>query len=180
MTGVIGAPAGHADAVAVGRIGPVRGLRGEVYVQPLTDDPAARFAPGVSLLTEPADAGPLQVHSSDYTGGRLVVRFDGVDDRAQAAALRGTTLLILPAQRPALEDPDEFYDTDLLGLRAQTPRGDPIGEVSEVRHIGGNDQLVVRGAGREHLVPFVAAIVTRVDLASGVVVVDAPEGLFDL
>ncbi len=168
------------DVVAVGRIGPPRGVRGDVFVQPWTDDPAGRFAVGSVLATDPPELGPLTVESMSLGGGKLVVHFAGVRDRADAAGLRGTQLVIAASDRPPIEDPDEFYDSQLVGLSARTPAGVELGAVRDVVHAGGADYLVVEVAGREHLVPFVSAIVPSVDVAGGVVLIDAPEGLFEL
>lgn len=160
--------------MAVGRIGPALGVRGEAYVLPFTDDPEQRFASGAVLVSE--DGRQFTVADSRHQGGRLVVRFEAVDDRVSVEALRGTVLLIDAAARPALDDPDDFYDSDLIGLRAETLTGQPLGPVTDVVHLGGHDYLEVAG----HLVPFVAAIVPTIDIASGRVVLDPPQGLFEL
>lgn len=166
--------------VVVGRIGPARGVRGEVFVAPFTDAPDERFAPGSVMRTDPVDAGPLTVTAMSLAGGKLVVRFAGIDDRGAAQALRGVRLVMAASGRPSLEDPDEFYDTDLVGLRARTVTGADLGPVREVLHAGGADYLVLDVGGAERLVPFVAAVVPTVDLAAGIVEIDPPEGLFDL
>jgi 16S rRNA processing protein RimM len=168
------------ELVAVGRIGRPRGVRGATFVEPWTDDPDERFAPGTVLVTEPAEAGPLTVASSSTASGKLVVQFEAVDDRSGAEALRGVRLLVAASARPALDDPDDFYDTDLIGLTARTVTGTPLGPVRDVLHAGGADYLVVDHDGREVLVPFVRAIVPTVDLAERAVIVDPPEGLLDL
>jgi 16S rRNA processing protein RimM len=168
------------EFVVVGRIGPARGVRGDVFVEPRTDALDERFAAGGVLRTEPASAGPLEIDAASDAGGKLVVHFRGVDDRPAAEALRGVTLCVPAAERPALTDPDEFYDTDLVGLVASTSNGVELGPVREVVHTGASTHLVIRVDGRDRLVPFVSAIVPSVDLAAGVVVVDPPEGLFDL
>jgi 16S rRNA processing protein RimM len=172
--------ASEPDLVAVGRIGPAHGLRGAVLVLPWTDDPADRFAAGRRLRTDPPTSGPLTIRSAHDHSGRLLVQFDGVADRAAATALRGVVLLIESRSRPALPDPDEFYDTDLIGLQASTVDGRALGPISEVVHGPGGDHLVVRVADREVLVPFVAAIVPDVDLTAGTVHVDPPDGLLEL
>ena len=168
------------EFVAIGRVGPARGVRGDVFVEPWTDVPEERFAVGAVLRTEPAAAGPLTVETSSLAGGKLVVRFAGVDDRAGAEALRGVQLLFPAGERPALDDPDEFYDTDLVGLQARGTDGAPIGPITDVVHAAGASYLAVAVDGRDHLVPFVAAIVPTVDVPGGFVVVDPPDGLFDL
>jgi 16S rRNA processing protein RimM len=165
------------DLVVVGRIGPARGVRGDVFVEPLTDSPDERFAPGAVLRAEPAS---LTVEWSSSAGGKLVVHFVGVDDRAAAEALRRTELAIAATDRPRLDDPDEFYDSDLVGLQVSTLDGADLGPVTDVVHAGGASYLVLSVDGRERLVPFVSAIVPTVDLAARRVVIDPPEGLFEL
>jgi len=168
------------DVVAVGRIGRARGVRGDVFVEPWTDDPDDRFAPGSVLATDPPEAGPLTLDTVSTGGGKLVVHFRGVDDRDAAARLAGVRLVMPAAARPALDDPDDYYDTDLVGLAAVSTDGEEYGPVLDVVHAGGADYLVLDIAGRERLVPFVAAIVPTVDLPAGRVVIDPPEGLFEL
>jgi 16S rRNA processing protein RimM len=168
------------DVVAVGRIGPPRGVRGEAFVEPWTDDPAARFAPGSVLRTDPASAGPLTVEHVNLSGAKMVLRFEGVLDREGAEALRGVRLVIPASARPAIEDPDEFYASDLIGLAARSVAGADLGEVRDVLDIAGSDYLVLVVAGVERLVPFVSAVVPTVDVAAGVVEIDPPVGLFEL
>ncbi len=97
-----------------------------------------------------------------------------------AEALRDTELHVAVADLPDLDDPDAFYDHQLVGLAARLTDGTPLGEVAAVRHEGGDLLVVRRPEGGELLIPFVAAIVPTVDVAGGVVVVDPPEGLLDL
>jgi len=165
------------ELIAVGRVGAARGVRGEVFVEPWTDAPAERFAPGAELRTT---GGSLTVAAAGLSSGKQVVRFTGIDDRAAAEALRGTELFVPAAERPALDDPDEFYDSDLVGLDVVTTGGEAIGTVLDVTHAAAAAYLVADIAGREQLIPFVAAIVPTVDLGAGRVVVDPPEGLFEL
>jgi 16S rRNA processing protein RimM len=163
--------------LAVGRVGRAHGVRGEVSVELRTDDPDARFAPGASLITEPGDVGPLTVESARPHGGRLLVRFAGIGDRAAAEALRGALLLVDSAAIPPTGDPDEFHDHELVGLAAVTIDGAEVGEVVDVEHPGQDLLVLRRTGGGEALVPFVRAIVVDVDLAAGRVVIDPPPGL---
>lgn len=167
--------------LVVGRIGRPHGVRGDVTIDVRTDDPDSRFAVGSVLATDPTGRGPLRVSSARWHSGRLLLRFDGIDGRDAADALRGTLLVVDSADLPALTDPDEFYDHDLVGLVALLPDGSTLGEVGDVVHGAGNDLLVVVTPDRrEVLVPFVAAVVPRVDRDAGRLVVDPPEGLLDL
>jgi len=166
--------------MVVGRIGKARGIKGHAFVMPFTDDPEVRFAVGSVLQTEPAAAGPLSVASFSMASGKLVLSFDGVEDRTAIEALRGVELVIAREARPALDDPDDFYTSDLIGLIARTVDGVDVGTVADVIDIAGADYLVLDVDGSEKLVPFVRAIVPSVDIAGGFVELDPPDGLFDL
>lgn len=166
--------------VTVGRIGRAHGVRGDVTVEVRTDSPEVRFAVGAALPTEPAAAGPLTVAQARWHSGRLLVRFEGVQDRTAAERLRGVRLLADVAADERPDDPEEYYDHQLTGLVVRLSDGSAVGEVSAVLHVPGQDLLAVRRPdGAELLVPFVAEIVPTVDLAAGEVVVDPPPGLLE-
>jgi 16S rRNA processing protein RimM len=166
--------------IAVGRIGGPYGLHGAAYVEPWTDAPEERYRAGAVLQTEPQSRGPLTVTSSQWHGDRFVVSFHGFESRTEVVDLRGTQLLIHADSRPPLADPDEFYDSDLEGLRAVGVDGGDYGVVEQMVHLAAADYLSVQLNGARHLVPFVAAIVVAVDVHAGRVVIDAPDGLFEL
>jgi 16S rRNA processing protein RimM len=166
--------------VTVGRIGRPHGIRGAVVVGVRTDEPELRFAKGSRLDTDPASTGPLIVAGSRWHSSELLVRFEGIDDRDAAAELRGTWLLADSATFAPLDDPDEFRDVDLIGLAVRTVDGTAVGTVDDVLH-SGQDVLVIKSPdGRQVMVPFVLPLVPEVDVASGFLVIDPPEGLLDL
>jgi len=166
--------------VVIGRVGKPHGLRGEVTVELRTDEPERRFAVGTTVRAERPSGGAvpwpaLTVSATRWHQSTLLVRFDEVPDRTAAESARG---LLLHATVPADEspdDPEEFYDHQLVGLSAEDLQGGGLGEVTAVLH-GAQDLLQIRTRdGRDALVPFVAALVPEVDLAGGrVVVADRP------
>jgi 16S rRNA processing protein RimM len=166
--------------VTVGRIGRPHGLRGDVVVGVRTDEPELRFVKGSRLDTDPADLGPLTVAGTKWHSGELLVRFEGISDRDAAAELRGTWLLVDSATIAPPADPDEFRDADLVGLSVRTVDGTQVGTVDDVLH-SGQDVLVIKAAGgHEVMIPFVKPLVPDVDVASGFLVIDPPEGLLSL
>lgn len=166
--------------LVVGRIGAPHGVRGEVAVEVRTDDPAARFAAGAVLSTEPVASGPLTVESRRWHKGRLLVRFAKVPDRTAAERLRGTMLVVDSTELPPSEVRDEFNDHELFGLAVVTSAGHEFGTAEDVLHLPGHDVLVVRShVGTDVLVPFASAIVGEVDRAAGRIVADPPPGLVD-
>ncbi len=167
--------------VIVGRIGRPHGIRGDVVVGVRTDEPEARFALGARLDTDPPARGPVTVAAVRWQSGELIVRFKGIRDRTTAGELGGTWLSIDSSALTALDDPDEFRDHDLIGLTVRTASGSVVGEVTDVLHHG-QDLLVIKPAraGEEIMVPFVKAIVTEVDVAGRILVIDPPSGLLNL
>lgn len=169
--------------LTVGRVVKAHGITGEIVVDVRTDDPEARFAPGAALRARRSGVAERSyvVEAARNHGNRLLVRLAGVADRTAADALRGALFIVDSADLPPIEDPDEFYDHQLEGLRVQTVSGDPIGVVSEVLHTAAGELLAVRREeAPELLVPFVSAMVTSVSLEEQLIVIDPPEGLLDL
>ncbi len=175
-----GPPGGAGAVVAVGRIGKAHGVRGDAFVEPWTDTPEERFVPGAVLLAEPADRGPLIVAAARDHSGKLVVHFEGVDSRNAIEAIRGTVLTVPAAARPVIDDPDEFYDTDLIGLAVRTVAGQDLGPVTDVLHSPAGSLLAIEVAGREVLLPFRAEFVPTIDLDAGIAEVELPDGLLEL
>ncbi|MFJ1755755.1 ribosome maturation factor RimM [Kitasatospora sp. NPDC088134] len=166
--------------LVVGKIGRAHGIRGDVSVEVRTDEPELRLGPGAVLLTDPAGIGPLTVESGKVHSGRLLLRFAGVKDRTAAEALRGTFLIaeVDPEETP--EDPDEYYDHQLIGLDVVLTDGTLVGELTEVVHLPYQDLLTVqRPDGTDVLIPFVEQIVPVIDLDEQRAVITPPPGLID-
>ena len=165
--------------LVVGRIGHAHGVKGEVSVEVRTDDPERRYADGSVLATDPPERGPLTVLGVRAHHGRLLVRFEGIDDRNAAETLRGTLLVVDSAEAGEAGE-GEYWDHELIGLTAVTASATVLGPVTDVIHVPGSPLLAIDVDGREVLVPFVEAIVPEVDVPGGRMVVDPPEGLLDL
>lgn len=170
--------------LVVGRVAKAHGIKGELVVEVRTDEPDERFAVGTALHGRKPREQKLQTYEVEAArehSGRLLLRLVGVADRNSADALRGTLFVIDSGELEPSDDPDEFYDHELEGLSVVSVDGTEIGTVVEVLHSAAGELLSVRpsGADRELLVPFVAAIVTSVSTADGIVEIDPPEGLLD-
>ena len=162
--------------VVIGRIGRAHGIRGELNVEIRTDEPERRFAPGSSII---CGDRTLTVESSRHHSGRLIVAFGEIPDRTAAEQLHGCILEaeIDESERP--DDPEEFYDHQLVGLQVRGPDDAVVGTVASVVHLPEQDTLVVDADGREVLVPFVTAIVPTVEVAEGYVRLADVVGLLD-
>jgi 16S rRNA processing protein RimM len=160
------------ELLAVGRITRAHGVRGEVAVQPLTEV-EARFAPGSSLLLE--DGRTLIVAASRPHQHRLLVRFEGVKDRAGAEGLRGEVLLVAAGGAPPAPE-GGFWVHQVVGLELLTEDGRSVGRVTEVLHNPAND-VWVTDAGA--LVPAVRAVVVSVDLEARTATIADLPGLLE-
>ncbi|MEU9795363.1 ribosome maturation factor RimM [Streptomyces sparsogenes] len=166
--------------LVVARIGRAHGIKGEVTVEVRTDEPELRLAPGAVLATDPSSVGPLTIETGRVHSGRLLLRFAGVADRTAAEALRNTLLIaeVDPEETP--EDPEEYYDHQLIDLDVVTVDGTEVGRIAEISHLPYQDLLVVRRPdGGEVLVPFVSQVVPEIDLEGQRAVIDPPPGLLD-
>jgi 16S rRNA processing protein RimM len=169
------------DLIVVARIVKVRGLRGEVVADLLTDFPD-RFEELSSLLTVSPDGSyrSLQIEEQWLHGDRLVVKFAGFDRIEEATALVGCDLAI-PADERVKLPRDSYYEWELIGCRVENVGGETVGQVKGIMHPGEADLLdVIDAAGRERLIPMVGEIVIEVDIEKKVIRIDPPEGLLEL
>ena len=165
--------------VVVGRIGKPHGIRGQVTVEPRTDEPDLRFAPGAQFVID----GPLQlitVEAVHWHSGRLLIKFEGIHDRTWAESLRNTLLEIDRDPSDLPDDPDEFYDDQLEGCAVELIDGTSVGIVTEVIHLPSQDMLsVTRADTSEVLIPFIGQFVPTVDVVAKRIVIDPPAGLLE-
>jgi 16S rRNA processing protein RimM len=172
---------GAGDLVVIGEVTRPHGLRGEVRVTPHTDRPE-RFE-GLDecvLWDEASDARVvLRITRARRLGEAVLLSLAGCDSVEAAAALAGR-LVALPRAQALPLPAGQVYPWQLAGCRVTTEDGRTVGELSGIEPSPGHDLWVVRGAGREHLIPAVAEIVVEVDVDARRVVIRPPEGLLDL
>lgn len=166
--------------VTVGRIGRPHGIKGEVGVDVRTDEPDQRFADGATMVTDSKIPRTLTVASSRWHSGRLLVKFAEVPDRTAAEQLRNLLVQSEVPEDARPEDPEEYYDRELIGLTVRTADGVDAGEVIDVVHLPSQDLLEIRRpAGNAVLVPLVQELVPELNLQEQYVVVADRPGLLD-
>jgi 16S rRNA processing protein RimM len=158
------------ERLVVGRIGRAHGLRGEVAVT-FTTNREERSAPGAVLH---AGDRELVITASRPHQGRMLVYFAGIDDRTAAEQLLGVALTADPLEADAGERAEgEFWVHELVGSTVVDRAGVAHGSVIAVEANPAHDLLVLDGGA---LVPMVFVVEQR----DGEVVIDPPDGLFDL
>ncbi|MBI1722391.1 MAG: ribosome maturation factor RimM [Gemmatimonadetes bacterium] len=169
--------------LAVGLLKKPHGVKGDALVFPLTDEPEAVFRTGRTLAVldrggQPTGQEVIVTRSRAYHRAWLV-HFEGMEDRTALEVLRERYLGLAVGEARPLE-PGEFYLHELVGLRVETKEGEAVGDVTAVVEAPQGWLLNVKGASREHLIPFTAGVVRRVDRAEKLVVVTPPAGLLEI
>ena len=163
------------DDVVVARLGRPHGVRGELTIEVRTDRPEALFVAGETFRTDP-DMGTVTLLGARDHNGTLLLTLEEIPDRAAAENARDVLLL---ARRDDSDEPDAWYDAQLVGLEARLSDGRAIGRVVGVEHGALQDLLVIAEPGATAVrLPFVAALVPSVEPGAGFIVIDPPGGLF--
>ena len=158
----------------MGTIGAAHGIKGEVRIASHTEDPEAI-----------ADYGPLEtnrpgllieIESARLQKTVLVARIKGVRDRNAAELLNGVELYVDRSRLPEIDDEDDFYHADLIGLDARLDTGVSIGAVSAIFDHGAGDILEVRDprSGDTFLYPFTKAVVPTISIDQGYLIISPP------
>ena len=161
------------DLVLVGIFGAAHGVRGEIRLKSYTQDPAAigDYGPLKSIKGEVFELLTLRPVKDDM----FVARIKGITDRNGVQALTNTELFVPRSQLPP-PDEDEFYYSDLIGLRAETSEGVVLGVVRSVENYGAGDIIeIAPEAGETLLLPFTKAVVPKVELANKRISVELPD-----
>ena len=162
-------PAASDKRIALAAVAGAHGVKGEVRLK-LFGDSVDSLARQESVFAGGVERRLLFARSA---GKGAVARFEGVEDRTAAEALRGTLIEIDRSALPPLEE-GEYYHADLIGLPAVDSTGVAVGLVVAVENYGAGDLLEIQlPDGKRALIPFRDGIA---DLSDGRVVLD-PEFL---
>lgn len=163
-----------ANRILLGTIGAAHGIKGEVRITSHTQDPEAI-----------ADYGPLEtdrpgltitIETARLNKTVLIARLKGIADRTAAETLNGVSLYIDRGKLPDMDDEDDFYHADLIGLDARLDTGVSIGAVIALHNYGAGDLIEVRDprSGDTFLYPFTRAVVPTIRISEGYLVIVPP------
>ncbi|MGJ8545836.1 MAG: ribosome maturation factor RimM [Sulfitobacter sp.] len=163
------------ERICVGAIAGAYGVRGELRIKSYCAQPAdiETYSP----LWDEAGKRQFTLALIGPIKNGFSARMTEVTTKEQADALRGVQLYASRDQLPSLPD-DEFYHTDLIGLEVYDTGGVLLGRVKTVQNHGADDLLEVQlhGGPNTAFIPFTKAAVPTVDLASGRLIADPPNG----
>ncbi|MBO4460517.1 MAG: 16S rRNA processing protein RimM [Clostridiales bacterium] len=167
--------------IVIGKITSAHGIRGEVKVYPLTDDPK-RFLNMKDCHIAKEDGTPVsdtKVNNARIDKAMVIVKLDGVDDRNAAEALRDKYLSVDRAD--AVKDDDSFFIVDMIGMTVIDDDLGELGTIDDVFETGANFVISVKRKGKKDLlIPFLKAVCYDTDIESSVMKVKLPEGLIEI
>jgi 16S rRNA processing protein RimM len=164
------------EHVAVGVVVRAHGVRGNVIVKPLTDNPNRFERIEKVLIEREGRIGPCRVTDKTESPKGWILRFHGIDTRDEAEELKGAYILINAEELPELEE-GSYYDFDLVGLEVFTVSGEKLGEITEIEKYPANDLYVVEGSAGKIKLPATREVIRKVDLDNKRMEVELLDGL---
>jgi 16S rRNA processing protein RimM len=168
------------ELILLGKVVAVHGVRGQLRIFLFSG--VLDTIAGLETITFKEPGGKtasFAVTKAVRHGKKVLLSLKDFDTVNQVARLAGREIFIRREQLPAPAE-GEYYWIDLIGLVVETDLGEPLGILSDIIVTGSNDVYVVKGNDREYLIPALEEVVIKIDLATRVMVVSPPEGLFDL
>lgn len=155
------------DYITIGQIVRAAGIRGEVKVKPLTDDPN-RFK---QLKTVYIVEKPYRIEALRLDGDFVYLRFGGVSDRNTAETLKDEFIGIDRVNSVPLAE-GSYFIADVIGCKLYTSDGETVGKVTEVNQYGAADVFTAFDGVKTVRFPFLKRMIVKVDVENGVIIVD--------
>lgn len=155
-----------AERLAIGKITKPHGIKGEVKIQPMTDD-VKRFK---KLKTVFIDDVEVKVESCKIQPDRAILKLEIINTPEEAVKYKEKILYIDRKNAVSLEE-DEYFVADLIGCVVEDENGAELGDVIEVISTGSNDVYWVKNNKEEILIPALKDIVISVDVKENKIVI---------
>ena len=147
----------------VGAVVRTHGVRGEIKVYPMTDDPMRFRGMKELILDTGKELKICEVLSARMQKNLVILKLKGLDTMDEAQRYRGCALYVTKENRVPLGE-DEWFIADLIGCSVWTDEGERLGELTDVLQTGANDVYVVQDAGgKEILIPAIRDCILDVD-----------------
>lgn len=170
------------DRILIGKITSAHGIKGEVKVFPITDDPKRFKGLGSCFISKDPKSfvDCRNIRSVRFDRGNILIAFEGVEDRDKAMTLKGNYIAV--GREDAVKLPeDRFFIVDLIGLTVIDDDIGELGVINEVYDAGSGQIVSVRRKGKKDLqIPFLKAVCYDIDIDGGVMKTKLPEGLYEI
>lgn len=167
------------DYLEIGKIANTHGIKGELKIIPLTDDPQ-RYSKLKTVFIERNNAlESFTVEGVKYLKSMVVVKIKEINDMESAERLKG--LLLKVDRKNAVKLPkDSYFICDLIDCEVYDEISGNLGKIKDILKTGSNDVYIVRDENdKEILIPALKSVVKEVSLENKVIKVVLPKGLVD-
>lgn len=167
------------EYLQIGKIVNTHGVRGEVRLVPLTNDPH-RFDELEWVYIEKGSAmTKYSILEVKYTKGSVILRLSGVDTMEAANSLRDSFVLVDRSNAVKLPK-DSFFICDILGSTVVDEKDVVLGQLVDILQTGSNDVYIIKNeSGKELLLPALKSVVRAISLEQKRIDVTVPKGLFE-
>ncbi len=160
----------------MGKIVNTHGIRGDVKVLPLTDDPK-RFE-DLNHVFVGDNKLKLEITKVGYVKGNVLVHFKNLENINDVEKFKNSVVWIDVKDKVKLPKDSYFLD-DIIGLEVFLTDGTNIGIVKDILQPGANDVYVVKDGKKEHLIPAIKDVIKEVNLEEKRMVIDPLEGTLE-
>ena len=168
------------ELIPVAKISGTHGIKGLLKIFSYSGNIESFQHSGTVFLKE--KNGLLQEYSISGVaahGGGFILSLAGFNDINQVLSFVGSELCLKRSQLPEPAE-DEYYWRDLIGLAVSTDQGVDLGKIVDIFETGSSDIYVVRDGSKEYLIPAIADVISKVDIAGNKMVITPLDGLLDL
>ena len=167
------------EYLQIGKIVNTHGVRGEVRLIPLTDDPRRFDDLEWVFVEKESTMVKYSINEVKYTKGSVILKLSGIDTIEAADALRGCYILVDRSNAVKLPK-DSYFICDILGSTVADEKDEVLGQLVDVLQTGSNDVYVIKNdAGKELLLPALKSVVRGISLEQKRIDVTVPKGLFE-
>ena len=161
----------------LGQIVNVKGLKGEIKVNPFTENINRFETLNKILIKLKNEIKQYEIEKVSYHKNQVILKLKGIDTIEAAETLRNYYILINRKDLEPLEE-GKYYIADLIGLDVYTEEGKALGKVDDIYNTGSNDIYVVKDElGKQKLLPGIPEVIKKVDLENSKIIVNLIEGL---
>ncbi|MCX7841639.1 MAG: ribosome maturation factor RimM [Clostridia bacterium] len=167
------------EYLEIGKIANTHGVRGDMKIIPLTDDPRRFEDLSWVFIEKDNKLNRFDIQGVKFLKGMVLLKLKGIDDMTSAEAFRNCFLKIDRANAVKLPE-DSFFICDILGSEVYDMEHGLLGVLEDVLKTGSNDVYVVKRENKKDiLIPALKAVVKEVCVKEKRILVNLPEGLVD-
>jgi 16S rRNA processing protein RimM len=162
------------DLICVAKIIDAHGIKGEVKLKSFTGGQGDIF--DFKELLDNSGVLKYKLKKKSITTKAIIASISGVTDRNIAESMVGTMFYVNRIDLPEIEDREEFYYNDLVGMDALNQQKQKIAIVKGVYNFGAGDLIEIEFAnGDLEMLPFSNKVVPEINIEQKYLIIDLPE-----